>query len=136
MENYFYVIKDNSNSSGIGFFCHIKCPNKTLPVLITKKDIINEKDDSFIKVSINKTFETIELGDTTFESKEFNIKIMEIKGNIEDNINFFEFDDILYENESEMYCFKESIYLIHFRNQNDVSVSYGIINNSNNLEIL
>ena len=61
--------------------------------------------------------------------------MIEIQENEKDNINFLEIDDIFFENESERFYYKESIYLIHINNQNDVLILYNIIHDVNNSEI-
>ena len=135
-ENSFYEINTCDSRIGIGIFCHIKYENGKIPILITNIDMITEENyKNGIKVSINNIYKNILLGNVKYKNKEYNTIIIEIQENEKDNINFLEIDDIFFENESERFYYKESIYLIHINNQNDVLISYNIIHDVNNSEI-
>ena len=65
-----------------------------------------------------------------YKNKNFNISIIEIKeNNLDENINYLEMDNYLYNQEYEMYYKKDSIYIIQYENLENVSVSYGLIDN-------
>ena len=52
------------------------------------------------------------------------------------DLNFFDLDERLYEKKFELSCDEDSIYIIHYNNDNkNISVSYGTINNFNNSKI-
>ena len=135
LDNSIYKIKSNDNKYGIGFFCNIKCYNIIIPVLITNYKFINEKyylNNNNIEVLINNVLILVEFGSINYINKDLNISIIEIKEN--KLINVLEVDENIFEEESEIYLNKESIYIIHNTN-NNICVSYGIINNINNNEL-
>ena len=47
-----------------------------------------------------------------------------------------EIDNKLWENESEMYFYNESIYIIQYNNKNDILISYGVIKEINNNKLI
>ena len=56
MDNPFYKINVNKNKFGIALFCRIKYDNKSIPVMITNYEIINDiylSNCNSIKISIN-----------------------------------------------------------------------------------
>ena len=134
MENSFYQIY-LEDKAAIGILCHIKHKDKNIPILIINQLLkYNQINKSLNIISYNKT-KKLELGKIKYKSKECNITILEIKENPEDNLNYLEFDDKLYEKEPEMYFYKESIYIIHYNDENDILVSYLNIKDINNYEI-
>ena len=136
MENNFYRIKTNEGKIGIGFFCNIKIKNKYNPVLITDMDLIFENNHKEIEIFINNVYKKIEIGDSIHKIKECNIIIIEIKINQDIKINYLEIDDLLYKNEVELYYYyNEPIYLIYCNNLENISVSYDIIRDINNIEL-
>ena len=53
------------------------------------------------------------------------------------DLHFFEIDEKLYEENSEMFYSGESIYVIQYnKEEKDFSVSYGVINDINNQDII
>ena len=130
MNNYIYIINEKDENYETGFFCHIKYKDKTISVVIINKYLLDEELNNSIIIGTNdKHYQNIELGDIKYKNKNFNITMIEIKINKNNNINFIELDDKLYEKESEMYYNKESIYIIQFNSRNDISLSFGMINN-------
>ena len=135
MEQSFYKISPTNQNDkfGNGIFCKIKINQIIIPILITSCRVIDgryvEYNDSF-NILINNELKTIEFGDKIYKyiNKEYDLTVIRIKENNEIKLNFIELDDKLYEKESEMIYSKESIYIIHYNNQNKISVSYGIIN--------
>ena len=130
--NFIYKIQEKDGNFSNGFFCHIKYQNKYIPVVIINNHII--KDD-IINVLINNDIKKIKLGKMCIINNEYNISIIEIEKNI-DFINYLELDNSIYENESELNYNKESIYIINYNNKKDISVTYGMINNINNSQLI
>ena len=133
MDNLFNkFIKEDDGKEELLFFCYINYKNKKFPVLVTT---IENIDDLYlnkyksINISLNNEIKKIEFGDIIYRNKESNLLIIAIKDNKENNINILELDDILYEKESEMIYNKESIYIINSDNNDNTTVSYGLIKN-------
>ena len=115
------------NEHEIGFFCHIKYFDKKIPVIIIN-DYINDKDyNGTIKINMNNKHKMIELGNIRYKSKDYNISILEIKENQNEKYNFLEIDEKIYYNDSDMYYNNESIYILQMNNENNILVSYGVI---------
>ena len=111
MNNLFYLI----NGKDIGIFIHIKHEDKDIYALLINKYIKNEEFKDTIK--INNKNKIIKLEDIMYKNKEDNISIIKLK--LKDNeINYIEIDDKL--NEGEMYYNNESIYIIHYNNENNI----------------
>ena len=135
--NYFiYYITNNKGEKGKGIFCKIKYNNMEIPVLITNSHLIENENYSVINISVNKTKNTIEVGESIYINPKYDITIMQIKGNKLNRINFLEIDDIIFERDSNKYYNKKSIYIIHFKNQDDISVNFSVINNIHKSQIL
>ena len=140
MEKNVCKIYMDNEIKGTGFFC--KVPYKgnygfdaSLSVLITNNHFIDEKHlgkNNKIIFSINndKIKKKLYIGDRkTYTSKLFDITIIEIFPDEDGIKDFLELDfdindDDYYDN---MYI-KKSVYLLHYPNNEKVSVSYGIIN--------
>ena len=136
MKSKICKLKLFNGNEGTGFFCKIPFPNKIIPALITNNHIIDEKElnkeNQKIyystyndKKSNNKSPKYIELKNRMkYTSKKYDVTIIEIKES--DNINKFldlelEINNINYN--------KETIYILHYPSYENISVSYGIINN-------
>ena len=141
MNNTFYKIQGKDNKLGICIFCKIKLKNKSIFVLMTSYNIIDEiyiEQNNEIKIIINNEINLIKFGDKrlNYVNKKNNISIIEIKENEKLKINFLEIDESLYENELSTLNSKETIYIIHHNNiDKEISVSYGIIRFINKFEI-
>ena len=132
MKKYVCKICYKDGSKGTGSFCKIPFPNKEnlLPVLITSNHVIDESilnnDKNTIVLSFNDEKDTkeIELDNRiTFTNKQYDITFIEIKNN--DGINnFFELE----EDKNKILYVGETIYMLHYPNSKNVSVSYGVIN--------
>ena len=114
---------------GTGFFYKISLPNKKnkLNVLITNNHIINEKiiKEKEIIIQINNKSKRIELDNRIkYTNKEYDVTIIEIKEEDEINCEYFEYE----ENDLNEKYIKESIYILHYPGNENISVSYGIIN--------
>ena len=136
---------------GTGFFCYIPYQyNKTLKVLITNYHII---DDNYIKynnkinlgINDNEYYINIPLENDRKIYLNINedLAIIEIKekDNL-NNIKFLELDNrLLNENSKKTYTSENSIYIVHYPNAKEASVSYGIVkdikkDNFNNYKII
>ena len=136
LDNSIYKIKLNEEKYGIGFFCNIKFQNKVIPLLITNYRTINEEyysNHKNIKVLINNSLISVKFGSISYINKYSDLSIIEIKEN--KLIKILDVDDIVYKEESEINLYKESIYIIHYNN-NDICVSYGVIENKNNSDLI
>ena len=137
LNNSFYEIKNDEGKCGMGFFCKIKYDeNKIIPVLITTYKLMNEDYHTNINVLIDKEYIKIEFGSINYINKNLDLSIIEIKENEIQKIKLLELDDNIYKNESEMDYDKESIYIIHKNNKNENCVSYGIVKEINNNELI
>ena len=113
-----------------GFFCHIKYENINIPTLITNGQTIYLEKNNNIKVKINKEIIYVDLGDVKYYNKEHDISIIEIKESKNNNIYFLELDEQLYENNYVMNLNNESIYIIHYytnKNISDIYATFGKI---------
>ena len=128
------IYKNNDNEkSGTGFFCKIPFGPKIINVLITNNHIINEEDiknDKIIKISLGDKQECknikLDSDRTIFTDKNLDITFIEI--NPEDKIeNFLEIDDNINENSNNLNdLYKDKfIYLLHYRQNENIVVSYG-----------
>ena len=140
IDNSVYKINEKNGKFFIGFLCYIKYQNNNIPVLITTYEGINEKylaNKNSIDISINNENISIEFGNINYLNLSLDLSIIEIKENSYDNLKFLELDDCLYEKDSELFYYKETIYIIHF---NDIDknnyVSYGVLNDINDSELI
>ena len=136
MNNSIYKINTKENYFITGFFCLIKYKNKNIPVLITNYDIINNIKNNTIDISLNDMNSKIELLNTKYINKLLDIAIIEIKNNKNNNINFLELDDGLYNNNSKKYYSNKSLYILLYNEDKEISVSYGLINRIKDSEII
>ena len=134
--NFIYKINKIKEIYDTGFFCYIKLSNKKIPVIIINNYIINEDLSNSINVLINNELKKIKLTNNRYINKELNISMIEIKEYENYNINFIEIDDNLYKKDIEFYYSKESIYIIQYNNEKDISVSYGTINDINKSQLI
>ena len=137
MENSIYKIDEKEVTFKLGFFCNIQYKNKNIPVLISNIQILNEIINNSIDISLNRQKRKIKLGETLYYNNKYNIAILEIKEQMINEFHFLELDDNLFQENIEMYYSGESIYIIHYnKKEKDLSVSYGVINNINNYDII
>ena len=144
MKNSICRVFLENGKEGSGFFCKIPHERKydLLPVLITNNHLIDElelkKDKNKIKISINNNseYKEIELNERiTFTSKEYDITIIEIKEKDIVNINLEIDENVI--NDKDISFDGKSIYLLHYNEDKNISVSYSILkklneNNDNN----
>ena len=132
--NYFLFGKIK-NTYQICFFTKINYKNINIPVLITNYDIINYiASNNEINIFINNELNIIKIEKVKYFNKDYNLAVIQIKDNIK--INYLEFDNNLFKKEIEKFYHKESIYILNYNNKNDISVTYSIISNINNSEII
>ena len=139
IDNAIYTIKNKKSNSGIGYFCHIRYRKRNIPVLITTYEIINEAylvNEHSINVSMNNEFITVEFGDIKYMNKAQDLTVIEIKEKKDKKINFLEIDEDLYNKKKELLYYNESMYIIHYNDQREKCVSYGVINNNNTLRLV
>ena len=143
----------NNNRQGTGFFLSIPYKMNLLPVLITSNQIINEEDilnNRNISLYLNndKKIKTIKLDNnrTIYTNEKFDITIIEIKENIDKlNNSYFELDDEIInsfkldKNSDINYLHhkysNESIYILDYRKNKDIFVSYGKLSYLKNTEL-
>ena len=126
------ICKIKGKLIGTGFFCYINYENKNIPCLMTNYHILDDKyikDNNKIEIIINdnKINIIINIEDIIYKSKkdEYDLIIIKLKEGEEymKNINYLELDDNLFnENSLKEY---ESIYILHYLNEQNASVSYG-----------
>jgi len=138
--NSVYKINEKNRKFFTGFLCYIKYQNENIPVLITTYKGINEKylaNKNSVDISINNENIRLEFGNINYLNQSLDLSIIEIKENSYDNLKFLELDDCLYEKDSELLYYKETIYIIHY---NDIDknnyVSYGVLNDINGSELI
>ena len=120
-------------NNGIGFFCKIPLYNNIMNFLMTNYSIINEnyfKENNKIELLLNDDIIKIDLNGERIKyyNKEYDITLIELKK--EDKIKeYIELDDFNenYEN--------KSIYILGYSNE-DICVSYGILNKINKYNII
>ena len=137
MENCISKIYLKNGAIGTGFFCKIPFNNILLPVLITNSHVLNKNyidNNKIIKLMINNKIRTIKIDKSrkkyTNSDKNIDITIIEIKPKKDGINNYLEIeeDDIKEDKEKIKLEFKkESIYIIHYPKE-ELSVSYGLIN--------
>ena len=135
MNNSIYKIHLEEGKFSYCFFCYIKFQSKNIPFMITTYDIIDKRylsENNSIKVSINNKKIVIRFKDKKYFYQKYDLAIIEIEENKIDNLNIFELDDCLYQEDCELYYNKESIYIINYNKKDEISVSYEIINEINN----
>ena len=137
----------DEGGKGTGFFCYIKKGNSniSLPVLITNNHVLKEeaiKPGKKIKIAIydNKNkqlkYKDIEIGDNriVYTSEKYDTTIIEIKKE-KDGINYFlDLDERIFQDNSNVFYYGSTIYILHNPGNKSPSVSYGILNKSNKYE--
>ena len=79
---------------------------------MTKYNIINNDKDNILNVIINNKTKIIKLGKARYLSKKYDLALIEIEENIEDELKFIEIDDKIFNNDLENDYYKKPIYLI------------------------
>ena len=130
MENYLYKINEKEGNYEIGFFIRLKDEkDKSHLALVTSPNVLKDIDSNSLTITLDHEPKPIELGDIRYEDKKYGKAVIEIKES-SDIEYFFEIDEDIFANEEErnMKFNKESICIIQYDNKDNISVSYGIIN--------
>ena len=130
MENYLYRINEKEGNYEIGYFIRLKDKNKKSHLaLVTSPNALKDIGSNSLKVTLDHEPKPIELRDIRYEDKKYDRAVIEIKES-SDIEYFFEIDEDIFANEEErnMKFNKESICIIQYDNKDNISVSYGIIN--------
>ena len=95
------------------------------------------KDNEIIRINLNNENRNIKINDNRikYTNKEYDITIIEIKPKEDKIYNFIEIDENIFKNNPNNIYDKESIYPIQYKKENNITVSYGIINNINESNI-
>ena len=125
-------IGDTKDTIATGFFLNV--PFSNMNFLMTSFSVVTEEylhKNEKITISINDDEEDLVIDLTIkrekYFSKEYDITAIEIKK--EDGIKeYLEIDDYIFEDYEENYYNEKSIYLLHYLNGKNISVSYGILN--------
>ena len=127
------ICKISGKLIGTGFFCNINLEGKDTQCLITNFHVL---DEQFIK--INKKF-AISLNDNSIYEEllinekdilylsgrnEYDIIIIKLKIKL-NYVNYLQLDDYLFNNNSEKGYSEQSIYILHYPNGSEASVSFG-----------
>ena len=128
------ICKIKGKLTGTGFFCLIKYENKDIPCLMTNyyvldKEYIKKNIKIVISMNVNAINKEITINeqDIIYQSKkdEYDLIIIRLKQDQDymKNINYLELDEnLLHINSKKGY---ESIYILHYPNAQNASVSYG-----------
>ena len=127
----------NQKNENILFFFLINYQNQKIPFIIINNYLKDEDIKDSIDLLINNEIKKIELSEIIYKNKEYNITIIIMKNNeSNNNIKYIEIDNnILYKKESEIKYRKESIYILQYKNIEDILISYGVINKINKEKI-
>ena len=137
------ICKISANMIGTGFFCKIDYKDKKIPVLITNYHIIDDQyienhntlkiyiDDIYKIININKNEKIYSSG-----KNEYDLMIIQLK-EIDEIHNYLELDPNIYQKNSISTIYKdEKIYVLHFPNGQEATISYGCgIEEINNYDI-
>ena len=129
-------ITGNKSQIGSGFFCKISYPNteEKIPVLMTNYHII---DDNFIenkkilKLSIDGNLKVLNINKNSkiYSSprNKYDIMIIKIKEeDLDEFKNYLELESNIFNKDSEKLFQDEPIYILHYPNNEEISVSYGV----------
>ena len=118
-----------------GFFCKIPYKKQAIKVFITSYLVLNENDFGESKkfdLSLNDEKETrtidLSIARKIYFNKDYDIALIELKD--EDKIkDYLELDDYLFQDNSEIIYRNKSIYTLHYQNDKNSCVSYGLLHN-------
>ena len=139
------ICKIKGKFTGTGFFCYINYEDKEIPSLITNYHVLDDnyiKQNKKIEISMNDNDINEEIfineKDIIYSSpkNEYDAIIIKLQKE-EEYIHFLKLDDKLFNKNSEKGY--ESIYILHYPNGSNASVSYGkgikFVSKDNNYEI-
>ena len=127
---------------GTGFFCKIPFKNETIKVFMTNYHVLNEndlKENKKLNLLLNDEKEYIiidlEIERKIYFNKDYDITIIELKD--EDKIkDYLELDDNLLKDNLDIIYKSKSIYTLHYPNEKNACVSYGLLNTLDNYNIM
>ena len=134
LKNSIFEIKNNNRNS-TGFLCKIQYGKEKINALVMNYKIFDEKfvnENKILVLSFNDCKEKKEVNLKSSRKiyflKKLDITIIEIKKDdeIKDD-NLLELDDDLLKDDSEIFYKDESIYVLQYKDENQASVSYGLI---------
>ena len=125
-----------------GFFCKFSHKKQAIKVLMANCHVLsknNLKENQKLNLSLNeeKDTKTIDLSieRKTYFNKDYDITLIELKD--EDKIkDYLELDDNLFQDNSEKIYKNKSIYLLHYPNEKNACVSYGLLHNIDKYNIM
>ena len=136
LENCICKVFIDDESKVTGFFCNIKYDNKVMPVLITNNHVLNEdriKLNSIIKICFTNgnslIYKDIKIDKdrTVYTSDKYDTTIIEIKKEKDEIYNYLELDNNIFDDNSNVLYYNNTIYLLHYPNDKQASVSYGLL---------
>ena len=124
------ICKISGNRIGTGFFCKIKYKNNLIPALITNYHVVDDnylKDTNILKIYINDKSKIIKKKkkNIIYSSIKEKYDIIIIKLNENDINNYLEIDENIFNINSENTYKDEPIYILHYPNSGQASISYG-----------
>ena len=127
LKNSIFEIKCKEKNS-TGFLCKINYENEIKNALIMNYNIYVEKlkENKIMEIYFNdgEDKKTINLENSLKKNETLNIVLIEIEDNIND---FLELDENLLRDDSELVYKDKSIYVLQYKEENQASVSYGLI---------
>ena len=142
LENGICKIFVDDGSKATGFFCNIKHNNKEMLALITNNHVLNEdniKLNNIIKICYNNKNELIykdiiiNKDRIVYTSKKYDTTIIEIKKEKDEIYNYLEVDKNIFQDNSNILYYNNTIYILHYPGNKIASVSYGILNKNEKL---
>ena len=142
LENGICKIFADDGSKATGFFCNIKHNNKEMLALITNNHVLNEdniKLNNIIKICYNNKNELIykdiiiNKDRIVYTSKKYDTTIIEIKKEKDEIYNYLEVDKNIFQDNSNILYYNNTIYILHYPGNKIASVSYGILNKNEKL---
>ena len=126
------LCKISANMIGTGFFCKIDYKDKKIPVLITNYHIIDDQyieNHNTLKIYIDDKCKIININknEKIYSSGKYEYDLMIIQLKEKDEIhNYLELDPNIYQKNSISTIYKdEKIYVLHFPNGQEATISYG-----------
>ena len=125
-----YICKISGKNIGTGFFCRIKYGIDIIGVLITNYHVIDDnylESNKELKFYINNKSKIINIDKNSkiYSSKRNKYDIMIIKLDKEEIKDYLDIDENIFNYNSENSYKNEQIYILHYPNSGEASISYG-----------
>ena len=125
-----YICKISGNNIGTGFFCRIKYGIDLIEVLITNYHVIDDNylnNNKELKFYINNKSKIINIDKNSkiYSSIRNKYDIMIIKLDKEEIKDYLDIDENIFNINSENSYKNEQIYILHYPNSGEASISYG-----------